>query len=714
MPETTAIPATPSTKILTDLEVKQVDEGERTIIGYAATFGNLDLNGDIIHQKAFDRCLKEKTPSDIAVFVGHNSAMLPIGIPVEMRVDDRGLWTKTRIFKTQAGDDLLQTARELHNAGQPLGMSIGFQTRDSKWQTKDGKTYRLLTDADLMEYSYAAKQVIASPPALVTAVKTRAKGAGMANEHFLPGEEPVWTTAYIQSLPDSAFAYVEEGGEQVEGKTLPHTMRHFPHHNEDGSVNAEAVRRELARAKTSEAVRMLRRLSGSAAEDPTRHLRDHARAEGLIGDGAKVATDAINEISATFADLSIESAEVARALTVGARLGVDGQKVGVRLKGTMRAKLRSIKAALDELMKWAEKAEEDDDEDDEDEEKAGHETDRDRFNAAGKGEDKRKTRAGRARRALGWAENASLIAWNARASTKQVADGELDLADLHNGIEHLETAIDMIENAISADEEHPGEHEEDKQSPFDAPGRRRRIDEGEVDGGGRDRGSRKAWDPDNDGDDDSHPAGDSDHDWWTADGRQKRPVPPGAKGSKRRKAALVGGAGEVVDELRQADVDMLSFHDSIHGDHKMGRKLADGRDIKQEWTSQYINDLPDSAFAMVYTNEAGQKERKLPHHNSDGSLSMPHLRNALARLPQVEGDPQDEKDRAERHLERHAQDEEIGERGENEESMRKMRRNGNANGTGSEKKERNPVGYVVALKDMEATLARYSQPIEQP
>ena len=35
----------------------------------------------------------------------------------------------------------------------------------------------------------------------------------------------------------------------------------------------------------------------------------------------------------------------------------------------------------------------------------------------------------------------------------------------------------------------------------------------------------RAWDPDGDGDDDSTPEGDTDHSHWTADGKQKKPVP---------------------------------------------------------------------------------------------------------------------------------------------------------------------------------------------
>ena len=408
------------TKLLTSLEVKSVDPEERTITGYAATFGNLDLNGDVIDKKAFVKTLSEKSPSDIAVFVGHNSSMLPVGIPVEMRTDDKGLYTKTRIFKTQAGDDLLQTARELSAAGQPLGMSIGFQTRDSKWQTKDGHTFRLLTDADLMEYSYAAKQVIASPPALVTAVKTRTRGAGMAeHEHYTPGEQPVWSTAFIQGLPDEAFAYIEDGGEQVEGKTVPHTMRHFPHHNEDGSVGVEAVKRELDRASES-----------PFREFAHGHLRNHAMAEGVVGDGAKVATAAISEISATLADLSLESADVSRALSMGTRLGFDGQKVGVRLKGTMRAKLKNIKAAVEELLTWAENTED---------------TSLDLITPDGK------TRGGTAKRALERAQFAAAIAWDGKT-----AQGELSLDHLHNSIAHLKAIRDLLDSKAAKKPWDPG------------------------------------------------------------------------------------------------------------------------------------------------------------------------------------------------------------------------------------------------------------------
>ena len=64
---------------------------------------------------------------------------------------------------------------------------------------------------------------------------------------------------------------------------------------------------------------------------------------------------------------------------------------------------------------------------------------------------------------------------------------------------------------------------------------------------------------------------------------------------------------------------------------------------KAEMSTASINDLPDSAFAAI---EPGGKKvdgkteprslRHLPFKNADGSVNLPHLRNALARLNQTQ------------------------------------------------------------------------------
>lgn len=53
------------------------------------------------------------------------------------------------------------------------------------------------------------------------------------------------STANINDLPDSDFAYIEPGGKVVDGKTEPRSLRHFPIHD------AAHVRNALARASQS-------------------------------------------------------------------------------------------------------------------------------------------------------------------------------------------------------------------------------------------------------------------------------------------------------------------------------------------------------------------------------------------------------------------------------------------------------------------------------
>ncbi len=59
-----------------------------------------------------------------------------------------------------------------------------------------------------------------------------------------------------------------------------------------------------------------------------------------------------------------------------------------------------------------------------------------------------------------------------------------------------------------------------------------------------------------------------------------------------------------------------------------------------EWTAAYINDLPDSSFAVIepaYPEKTQDKQcRHLPYKDKDGTVDLPHLRNALARMDQIE------------------------------------------------------------------------------
>lgn len=72
---------------------------------------------------------------------------------------------------------------------------------------------------------------------------------------------------------------------------------------------------------------------------------------------------------------------------------------------------------------------------------------------------------------------------------------------------------------------------------------------------------------------------------------------------------------------------------------------------KAELSSGTRNALPDSAFACP-------EKRLYPHHHADGSLDLPHLRNALSRI----GDPSNDQC-GKAHLDAHARSEGLGDRG---------------------------------------------------
>jgi hypothetical protein len=65
---------------------------------------------------------------------------------------------------------------------------------------------------------------------------------------------------------------------------------------------------------------------------------------------------------------------------------------------------------------------------------------------------------------------------------------------------------------------------------------------------------------------------------------------------------------------------------------------------KATWTAAAINDLPDSAF--LYIEPGGKKDedgktvprslRHFPVRGPDGKVDLPHLRNAIARIPQAD------------------------------------------------------------------------------
>jgi len=132
------------------------------------------------------------------------------------------------------------------------------------------------------------------------------------------------------------------------------------------------------------------------------------------------------------------------------------------------------------------------------------------------------------------------------------------------------------------------------------------------------------------------------------------PVIPDAKKKKpKRKMGRTGPIGWPHKEENLVQLELLPIEDAIENP-----------------TTAQRNNLPDEAYASVFEVD-GRSRRILPHHinsvrdpNSDDSVDLPRLRNALARFSQLRGVPDDVKRRALAHLEAHAERLKVGARGE--------------------------------------------------
>ncbi len=61
-------------------------------------------------------------------------------------------------------------------------------------------------------------------------------------------KEAEWDAEYINNLPDSSFAFIEEGGEKDEdGKTKPRSLRHLPFKDAEGNINKAHLNNALGR-----------------------------------------------------------------------------------------------------------------------------------------------------------------------------------------------------------------------------------------------------------------------------------------------------------------------------------------------------------------------------------------------------------------------------------------------------------------------------------
>jgi len=135
--------------------------------GYASVFGNVDLANDIVERGAFAESLKK---SATVILLADHEAKTDSVIGYAMcSEDERGLKSDLYMnLKTESGREAYEVAKMMQKAGIPLGLSIGYMTKDKFF---DNKGIRHIKQADLLEISFTPFP--ANTKARITGVKSQ-------------------------------------------------------------------------------------------------------------------------------------------------------------------------------------------------------------------------------------------------------------------------------------------------------------------------------------------------------------------------------------------------------------------------------------------------------------------------------------------------------------------------------------------------------------
>jgi len=93
----------------------------------------------------------------------------------------------------------------------------------------------------------------------------------------------VWTTAYVNSLPDSSFLYIEPGGtKDASGKTMPRSLRHLPYKDANGKIDLPHLRNAIARAPQTTSIPESLRKKAQARAQRLLGSKNNAEAEAIL------------------------------------------------------------------------------------------------------------------------------------------------------------------------------------------------------------------------------------------------------------------------------------------------------------------------------------------------------------------------------------------------------------------------------------------------
>jgi HK97 family phage prohead protease len=151
--------------------------------GYGAVYGNIDSYGDIIQPAS---CVNvQDFIAKGCLMVGHNWGDLGVAIIEDAKETPEGLWLRAKYHSDEVSQRARTIATERLAAGKFMGLSIGYQTIESKQDTVDGQSVRRIEKYKVFEVSQV------TTPANTLAGATTAKSFEDQYEDALAALEPL-------------------------------------------------------------------------------------------------------------------------------------------------------------------------------------------------------------------------------------------------------------------------------------------------------------------------------------------------------------------------------------------------------------------------------------------------------------------------------------------------------------------------------------------
>ena len=131
------------------------DDETGRISGYASTYNNPDLSGDVMLPGCYDAVLNKIKSSGVmpVMFFSHDHWSVPCGTWDEINSDEKGLYVSGRINRD------LESGKEIYSAlkfGSMSGLSVGFSFSPDGAEDNDAGGFDFKSIDDLFEISICA------------------------------------------------------------------------------------------------------------------------------------------------------------------------------------------------------------------------------------------------------------------------------------------------------------------------------------------------------------------------------------------------------------------------------------------------------------------------------------------------------------------------------------------------------------------------------